>query len=83
MYRPDDSADMNIHVTKSGQFAHIFPILPEADDREPAGFVGGLRRADIEVAGTVGKLHHIIHMRRNTNVFVEPAVNLVNGDARL
>ena len=79
----DDAAHLDIHVAVLAQFAHVLMILPEADDGETAGVVGGLRRAYVEEARAIGKLNHIINMGGNANVFLEHFGGLVGGDAGL
>lgn len=77
----DDATDLDIEVAIFAEFADVVAVFPGADDGEAAVVVGGLGRADVEETSAVGKLHHVIDMRRNTNVFVEHFGGLVGGDA--
>lgn len=77
----DHPADMYVQVAVLAQFANLVPVFPEADNGEPAALVGGIGRTNIQEAGSIGKFHHFIYMRRNANVFVEQAGGFVGGQA--
>jgi hypothetical protein len=76
-------AHLHIHIAIFQQLAYLVAILPEADDGEAAGFIGGLGRADVEVAGSVGQLHHVINVGRHADILVEQFGGFVSGNARL
>jgi hypothetical protein len=78
-----DAADLDLHVAIFCELADQVVVLPGADDSESAVVIGGLGRADVEEAGAVWKLHYIIDIRGNANVFVEHFGGLVGGDAGL
>jgi hypothetical protein len=63
VYGLNYAADLNIKIAILAELAYLVVIIPGADDRETAVVVGDLRRADIEEASSIGKLHHVIDMR--------------------
>ena len=70
VHGPHNPADMYVHVAVLAQLTHLVVILPQAHDGEPTGIVRGLGCAYVEEAGSVRKLHHVIDMRADANVFV-------------
>ncbi len=78
-----DAANLHVGVAIFLQLADIGAVFLKADNGEAALLVRGLRRADVEEPRAIWKLHHIIDMRGNANVFVEHLRRLVGGDARL
>ena len=66
----DDTADLDVGVAVVLELADIGVVFPGADDGESAGVVGGLRGADVEEAGSIWKLHYVIDMRGDADVFV-------------
>ena len=79
----DDASDLDVEIAIFAEFADLVVIFPWADDGEAAVVVGGLRRANVEESSAVGKLHDVIDMRRNANVFVEHFGGLIGGEAGL
>ena len=58
----DHAADLDIHITISEKLANLAAILPQVDDGEVAGFVGGLWGADVEEAGAIGQLDDVVYV---------------------
>ena len=83
VHRLHNPPHLHIHIPILHQLADIVVILPQADDGEPASLIGSLRRAYVEVSSPVRQLHHVINMRRNTNVFIDQLGSLVSRDAWL
>lgn len=77
----DDAANVDVHIAVVFEVADFEAVFLEADDGEPAGVVWGLRRADVEEAGSVWKFDDIIDMRGDADVFIEVLLGVFNGDA--
>ena len=79
----DDAADLDVHVAIFSELTDFVAIFPQTDNGEAALLVRGLGRAHVKERRAIGKLHHIIDMRGDANVFVEEFRGFVCGDAGL
>lgn len=77
------AADMHVDAAVGVQLADFIMVFPQALNGEPAGIVRGIRGADVEEAGSIGKFDYIIDMGGDADVFIEELRGLIEGDAGL
>ena len=76
------SANLHILIAIAAQVAHFRAVVAEADDDESAAVVWRGGSAHVKEARAVGQLHHVVNVRRETNVLFRQAGGFIGRNAR-
>jgi len=68
--RPNHAANLNILLPVLTQIANRLPVGIRAHHGKATHIIRRLRTAHIQKSSPIRQLHHVIHMRSNTNILV-------------
>ena len=74
----DGPTNLDLMAAQRLQFADLFAVLAETDNREVAGSVGSLRAANVEKPRPIGEFDHVIDVSANADILIQTPPGLLN-----
>ena len=81
VHGPDDAADEDILILVAAQFADLAVVGVEAEHEEAALGIGHGERTDVEEAGAVLELDHIVDVGTDADILADELGSLIGLDA--